>query len=663
MVKLKPIEVPLMFGNKEINYLSDWHDFDSYLPQGKVILSKGICGCGATEYYLRSNKPVVLASPRIPMIHSKLEDNGEFPEDFHCYEPVPQGKNRQNLRQHPIYYFSREDSAKESPNETISKFERFLNDCMRHPEFVPKVIVTFDSFIHVIETLTYLRVLDSYDIVVDEATCIFTDARQKGLTYLKFINILNALSNHIVYVSATPIREEELDVLPEFCNIPYQELHWHPSKLETYIVTPRRYSKLVPEVKKIIKDYQKNSYFQTKYVKGVEVKSCEAVFFINNVDSIIRIINACGLTNEDTRVICSIQQKDRLEDIGFEIDFAPGKNDYRTKNKTYTFVTRSSFEGADFYSDCSSTYVFADPKKDCLCLDISIDLQQIAGRCRTKTNPFHTDIWYYYQTADDIDTQKELNKVEWKYKQTLNFINGLQSMPEYLRSTMLQKLRNAQQLEKYGDDYIDVLELPDKTCTIVCNHYVYCQDKRAIAIKKEQYKSSYTVYGFICQCDAMDIPAYERFGDKRPIDFCKEFNKDNDFVRRMKLYVDTLDKCPDLLPAMEYMTQIPRVFKRYYRELGSERIKAMAYRQADLDRSLKMSSQVVLANIRAKLDDHFVVGQWYSVADIKDILNRVYFELGIKRPNGKNAPATEITTYYKGSVTKTRGVRGFIIND
>lgn len=663
MNKLNPIEVPLIIGNKEINYLSDWQDFDSYLPQGRVILSKGICGCGATEYYLRSNKPVVLASPRIPMIHSKLEDNGEFPEDFYCYEPLPQGVNRQDLRQHPIYYFSREDSTKESLNETVSKFERFLNDCMRHPEFVPKIVVTFDSFIHVIETMNYLRVLDSFDIVVDEATCIFTDARQKGLTYLKFVNILNTLPNHIVYVSATPIREDELDVLPEFCNIPYQELHWHPSKLETYIVTPKRYSKLVPEVKKIIMDFQRNGYFQIKYVNGLEVKSTEAVFYINNVDSIIRIINTCGLTRKNTRVICSTQQRDRLEDIGFDIDFAPGKKTYKTANKTYTFVTRSSFEGADFYSDCSSTYVFANPKKECLCLDISIDLQQIAGRCRTKTNPFHADIWYYYQTSDNIDTQKELNAVEWKYNQTLAFVNGLQSMPEYLRSTMLQKLKSAQQLEKYGDDYIDVLELPDKTCKIVCNHYVYCQDKRAIAIKEEQYKSSYTVYGFICQCDAMDIPAYERFGDKRPIEFCKEFNKDNDFTRRMKLYVETLDEYPNLLPAMEYMTQIPQEFKRYYRELGSDRIKAMRYRQVDLDRTLNMSNKDSLTSIRVKLDEHFVVGQWYAVSDIKAILNDVYSELGIIRPNGKSAPASEITTYYKGSVTKTRISRGYIIND
>ncbi|MFT0317892.1 hypothetical protein ACMSFX_26925, partial [Bacteroides thetaiotaomicron] len=49
-----------------IRYLSDWHDlWNTLLPEGQhYILNKRICGCGATEAYLRSGRKVILASPR-----------------------------------------------------------------------------------------------------------------------------------------------------------------------------------------------------------------------------------------------------------------------------------------------------------------------------------------------------------------------------------------------------------------------------------------------------------------------------------------------------------------------------------------------------------------------------------------------------------------------
>ena len=56
-----------------VDRLSDWKEFDSSLPLGKVILNKSICGCGCTEAYLRNDMPVILASPRRELINCKMK--------------------------------------------------------------------------------------------------------------------------------------------------------------------------------------------------------------------------------------------------------------------------------------------------------------------------------------------------------------------------------------------------------------------------------------------------------------------------------------------------------------------------------------------------------------------------------------------------------------
>lgn len=39
-----------------IKYLSDWKEFFNFIPLGsQFILDKKICGCGATEAFLRSS--------------------------------------------------------------------------------------------------------------------------------------------------------------------------------------------------------------------------------------------------------------------------------------------------------------------------------------------------------------------------------------------------------------------------------------------------------------------------------------------------------------------------------------------------------------------------------------------------------------------------------
>lgn len=68
------------------------------------------------------------------------------------------------------------------------------------------------------------------------------------------------------------------------------------------------------------------------------------------------------------------------------------------------------------HSDCACVYIFSDSNRDNLSLDISIDLVQIIGRCRTFSNPYRDEIRYYYKCkdAEDIDLNEATDTINHK---------------------------------------------------------------------------------------------------------------------------------------------------------------------------------------------------------------------------------------------------------
>ena len=74
-------------------------------------MSKGITGCGCTVFFLTNNRPVILASPRISLIKSKLKDK--------------------NIKR-KLFYFDRSDGNKDL-SETIAEMDKYLQSCGPNP--------------------------------------------------------------------------------------------------------------------------------------------------------------------------------------------------------------------------------------------------------------------------------------------------------------------------------------------------------------------------------------------------------------------------------------------------------------------------------------------------------------------------------------------------
>ena len=604
---------------KEYQYLSNWTDFDSIMPPGHIILNKSICGCGCTDYYLTNDLPVILVSPRKALITSKLKGGRTA------------GK---------LFYFDRSNGGDVS--ETITAMGNYLNRCGQSPfgsqPLVPKIMVTYDSLPYVVDALTQWNLMDRFTIVVDEFTCIFTDVKFKGSVEVNLLHQLETLPNRIVYISATPLKDEYLSVLGQFQNLPYVTLHWDPSRVETVNVYYSKMTSPVSAIGQIIKDYRRSGVFKSKNVGGERLDSTEAVFFLNSVEDIVRIIRKYNLTPAETLVICADTASNlaRLKRVGFSIGTVPNETEYTTLNKPFTFVTKCSFEGTDFYSDCSTSYVFADCHWDNLALDISIDLPQIAGRCRSKNNPFRKEIFYFYKHKNSyleelMDLDAALQHYAEKRADSIQQVSELQNVTHTGHKI---RILQAQEKNHYSIDYVDAVENPDGTWSAVCNDLAYVSDVRAAEIKANQYQSTYQMLCFME--DSGFVPINKNAEVQNLFNqFVSEFNKDRNFERRMELLVCAIVNYPCLEELIEECSVIPYEYKEYYHELGPDRIKACAYIEANLKRELENARRASLINIQLEPD---VV---YSNASIKSMIQAEYDRLGMNA----TAKATEITKY------------------
>ena len=611
MMKEIKIKVPV-----DCEYLSMWKDFDTFLPPGHIILNKEICGCGCTDYYLTNDSPVILVSPRRRLIESKLNDP----------------RTASNL-----FYFDR--SAKGSTvNVTIDELRRYLQGCQETPwtdSKVPKIMVTYDSMGVVIDYLHDWGVLDQFMIVVDEFTCIFTDVKLKGFTEINLLHRLNTLPNRIVYISATPLKDLYLQMLDEFEHMPIVNLEWDPSRIESANIYYSKMTSCAAAFEKIYNGYKNNGYFKTKIVNGFTYYSTEGVFFLNSVRDIVNIIRKCRLTPREALIICADEDKNRaaLRKVGFRVGSVPGKNDYQLLNKPFTFVTKCSFEGTDFFSDNSTTFIFSDCNRDNMTLDISIDLPQIAGRCRSRNNVFRNDIYYYYKNTDteQIDVKMMTQEIFNKKQDTEYLVNTLSGANV---DALKNKLLVVQKVEKYSNDYLDVEIAADGSAVTVCNNLAFVADLRAIEIKSQQYTNTYKMASY------MKSAGFNASHQQTQVDqlfnmFMTQFMADNNFQRKMQVYVDAVEHNPVLLEMIENTSAIPLEYKQYYHELGAERIRRCAYIEANLRRELDNLNQY--SNVKLPLE----VGKVYSNAEIKSMIQAEYNRIGMN----KTAKATDIEMF------------------
>ena len=600
-------------------YMGEDNSLLSKLPlNGKFILNKTVTGCGGTSLFLNSNIPVVIISPRLHALKDKHE---QHPDSFLFHVPYTNKAKR-----------AEEITRLMSALNTYIGIHR-LNPFNPNP-VPPKILVTLDSFGKVLDVLKSSGAVNDFLYVVDEFQCLMGDATFKGNTDMNFLIRLDSEVKHICYLSATPIPDIYLDYIPQFNGIPYIKLEWDPDVLEEPNVREIQMKKDESAEKlcsRIIQDFRAKGYFARKTVNGQIVYSNEVCIFLNEVKSIRSIITKNNLQPNEVTILCSENKASDLPS-----GFKPGglcTDRCNPVNKTFTFCTKASFEGVDFYSTNAITYVFINAGKEWQTLDIMLDIPQILGRQRLDCNPFRHDTMVYYKTKPDCLPKNEFKMQQQMMEQeSAKFIKEFNEASPTMKERLVKLVRDKATDKKFVDDYVDVLQVNGQP-TLGINHLVQAAKWNQWAQRHYYYKNSYQLMASIQSAVKMNVkPQDVKDFEAR---YYSATEKD-----RLRVYSNFRNSRPQYEGLLLQNPFIDQRYHEWYGLFGYQQIASLNFDITNVEAAYNNICNQ--ATIIQECRKAFIVGKLYTKPEVKQTLQHIYNSLGLV---GKTAKSTDIRQY------------------
>lgn len=568
-------------------------------------VNKQITGCGGTTLVLRNDVNYVVLVPYLNLLHSKVKDNENIVDLISIY-----GDKKGN---------------------------KFISDYLAKDSKPKKIICTYDSLDRLLE-------VDEFDpkqfkLLVDEAHTLVNLGSFKASTCENVLQNYSLFGSY-VFLTATPTKREYFpDMIGQ---LPLCTIEWENVKDVKFNL--QRIDKGVGLNKALFG-------LCYDYLMGKTEGNCHV--FYNSVTEISDVIlklkeikNKEGVSvfkPEDIRVICAESNQKYLHkklgkgwgDIGKITESAVKIN----------FMTASVFEGADIYDEDGQTYVVINGVRDSTKLDFHVILPQVVGRLRDSKRNEHINILVgNLPEAARYSRQEWIAQVNKKLAESKDLLNDLNTSK--LSEVTKRKLRKVALDDKYTfEDKSGQLYISDVALKSELQSYEALQ---ATYVVREVHGAEIDASGYSASFKDLltDETKHEPFAHV-PVGIAKFLNDSTQcFTETMKEYCEARDKENNFL--YELVDAKDMDYKKFYDQLGHDRIKALRYRQSSIERdfgqevSLDDSELMIRALLNYKVDDVI------SKADLKTRIQEVYKELGIE----KLAKATHITEWYEVKPTK-----------
>ena len=607
-------------------------DFRFYKLPVKCIINKQLPGCGFTEYCLRGPENVILCSPRKMLLKNKKDQHGRdvYLVINELEKEVAIDKDLSKIDKFQIFMEKMDEivHGKDTVyNRLMNEIKDYLNERKYLGDKPAKILVTYDSYRIVKDILESLGIFQSFYTIIDEFQTILHDSKFKSNTELDFLYHLHQ-SHSALFVSATPMLEEYLNMLDEFDGLPYINMDWasqDPTRVlkpSLKVLTMKSVGTKLPE---IIQSYKSENFESAvRMINGYPTKivSDEAVFYVNSVNHITSIIKKCDLQPEEVNILCSdtpenlkrIQKK-----LGkrFTIGEVPLKG---VKPKMFTFCTRTVYLGADFYSTCARSFIFSDSNIDSLAVDISEDLPQILGRQRLFKNPWKNEAIFYYRSTCDYRkiSQEEFDKeIERKKRSTNNLLSAFSTALDDAKYDLAKTYQKNTKSYNYKDDYIAVNEHRGGTLIPVLNNLVLVNEIRAFRIQQIDYKDRFTVFSTIHNTLSSDDIINQKVSE-----FLREYQKLGTFKSKLKYLCEYgfSDEVAGIV--LDQIGEHDNI-KSYYISLGSQKLRALGYDKYKIEKELGIVT-FSYELLESSIYSEFKVGDKLTLSSIKDRLDYLY---------------------------------------
>lgn len=564
----------------DVNYLNEWAGFE--LPRG--IVNKGITGCGATTLAIEDEHKSIICSPRINLITNK---NQQYKETLAVHGDVKNAEIESYLRNSPK----------------------------------PKILATYDSMPRLAKLI---KDKSDWRVVVDEYQYLLIDSGFKSETEMALLDVLKAFPN-VTYLSATPIADKYMLEMDCFRDLPYTVLEW--SKVEQRFVKRVQSKNPINNAIEIVRNYQQG-FYASALINGERIESKECVIFLNSVANIVNIIKHTGLQADEVNIIVASTAENELlvKKLGknYGIGCIPLKGE---QHKKVTFCTSTAFAGCDFYSTCASTFVISDNRKVHTSIDIATELAQIAGRQRLECNPFrNTTTFIYNVDVGENESNSYKAVLEHKWQKSVKIASHKNSVTDKdIRENDIKETVDSQKLNKYSGSYVWYDSAND---CFSSNKMAYLNDCYSFDVQKENYLNGIKVKkqledsGF----NASEKEEHSDYGEQLECIIKKE-----GFADRMKRYCEYRSKkenCKYFI-ADTIMERQYEDLKIYYDSLGSERIKALGYKEINLKNEMK--NKQATYRLYKEFRVMFPVGAKVLTDVIKSRMEEVYAKYGINQ--------------------------------
>lgn len=582
------------------------------LPKNTFI-DKQVCGVGGTTLAIKSKTNYVIAVHRKILVENKYDQHSNI-----------------------LLAVCGDVSTKEMKEELLAGKN--------------KIITTYDSLWKVALVLEELDLLDKYHLLVDEIQNVI---REGGDFKDEVCNYLLDNSCRFASVSYLTATSTERKYLPEqIKDIPYLKIEWEDS---VNIKVNQKHIKgdLTQAITSIALEHLDN------LDKG------EAYFFFNTVKGILPVINNLvklrTVTEKDIKIICSDSEENKklLRTLGG--DWRPekplhkdGEGNIVVDNKTITFITKTCFEGVDYYSEHPVTYIVSDArnqKKHFVKTDIAIDIRQIAGRFRTA-NP--------------------MSKQEVVLLWTGQYEGFGMSEVEYEAHVLkeIEKANNTIMLANSGEIHSSLEHLAKTSKYYTERDGVVCLNKLAYSNIMSEYRTQYEDFKVVVENgkelrnldkglnELYDVDTYE-IPKLSAIDKSNLGKKLNFAEVSSELYLLLSCENPCEGEIKNIFIACPRL-KEYVDELGFEILKTLGYQESKI--KLKFNESIGAKGSSKKLKDvqsylGFKVDDKFTSKQLKDCFSSCFKDLNINL-TGK---ASCVSDYYDVVRANINGCRGYKI--
>lgn len=548
------------------------------------LFDKGKPGCGGTSLAIECDKPYVICVPFASLVDNKV---AQYPNE------------RRSESVLGVY-----------KGVCVKNIKDYVKSVK-----TPKIIVTYDSLYKVVEAVDPKE----YNLLVDEYHLLFNhySFRKNAIQgVLKHYNKFNTY----MFMTATPLEEEFL--LDELKDIPIYKQEWE-DVVDTKVQIVKCDNVEASTIKLI-------KAFINGRVEG------NAYLFVNSVDFIKGVIKKVGLTEENTRVIYSPNNKTK---VGIKNSVA------LSDPKKINFLTSTVFEGSDIYDENGRIIIISDPSRSNTLLDISTSIQQIAGRIRNSK--YINCITHLFKTTRYVDISYE----EFKERNLKNIEETKNIIEEYNNlSLALKKKLTGFTSDTYvtiNDDLSASFD-PNMAKIDIFNFKV----SRGLYAIRTNLSNEYLDKGF----NKVEIGT----DNSIKIDFSEDKKTFKEIVEDVKAEYECMYKIGT--PVLDNALISYPWLKEAIEKLGFERISSLKYVQKDIKNELlKVSDKTITNKVVKHLSNNIQLGMWYSLADIKKYIAETYKVLGINN----TAKATELTHFYDVKETQKRingkHIKGYVI--